>query len=109
MTASGFGRVLFVSIAAAFVVVGAYGTWWTHNVTKAAGNAVGTGFVVLGVVPAPQADPPKTQLVARDRKGAFRAMPKMHTDPEEAGDLADADEALERHNSSKHVMIAKAN
>lgn len=69
MTATAFGRVLFVSIIAALVVVGGYGTWWTHNVATAAGNAVGTGFVVLGVVPAPKlAQPVAWHTVNRTMK-----------------------------------------
>lgn len=100
MTATGFGRVFFASVLIAFAIV-FYATWWMHNVTRATADAVSTGLVVLGVVPASGPEPQAAIRTSKSDKGVFY-------DAEAAGDIADAAVAAEDKDSSEH-MLARLN
>lgn len=82
MTATGFGRFLFVSTVTAFVVVG-YGAYVAESLRQSAAKTIATGFVVLGVVPAPK---PESNWKAKADK--LQIM-----DSEAAGDIADFQES----------------
>lgn len=100
MTASEFGKVLFVSVLASFVIVGTYGAWVTKQLANSAGDAVGSGLITLGVIKAPKPEQITWPVVTRAAKSDFGVMP----DEEMAGDLADQAIAAEDKASSKHML-----